>query len=291
MVTRKDDDDWIVLLAEDRVYDVKAGDLLKWSDTFCSRMVEGRGPHIAPRSADIPAYVQAPVGQQVHIEAYVGVPIVQADGTLFGTLCAIDPAPKPPDIVREEPLVQLLASLLGSILASDLQADQQRRRAERAETEAMVDELSQVGSRRAWERIVEAEETRCSRYGHPASVIVIDLDKLKEVNDDRGHAAGDEMLRSAARAICAGVREADFVARTGGDEFAVLAVNAHLFEAEKVSDRIKAALAAENIEASIGLAARVPSSGLAGAWHAADLRMYHAKKQRHSQPSSQPGAA
>jgi diguanylate cyclase len=86
MVTRTDGDDWIVLSASDHGYSVKPGDLLRWSDSFCSRMVDGKGPRIAPRSAEVPTYAEAPIGRQVPIEAYVGVPIMRADNSLFGTL-------------------------------------------------------------------------------------------------------------------------------------------------------------------------------------------------------------
>lgn len=77
MVTRTEGEDWIVLPAEDRGYDVKEGDVFRWTDSFCSQMVEGRGPCIAPQSDLIPAYANAPIGQQVSIAAYVGLPLTE----------------------------------------------------------------------------------------------------------------------------------------------------------------------------------------------------------------------
>src|SRR4051812_26487169 len=91
MVTRTEGNDWIVLGVEESKYDVKAGSVFQWSDSFCSRMVEGLGPRIAPQSDLIDVYKNAPIGAAVKIGAYVGVPLTKADGSLFGTLCAIDP--------------------------------------------------------------------------------------------------------------------------------------------------------------------------------------------------------
>src|SRR5262245_6453658 len=105
MVTRVDGDDWIVIELADRGYDVKQGAVHRWSDTLCSRMVLGQGPHVAPRAASIPAYAEAPLGRQLRIGAYLGVPLTRADGSLYGTLCAIHPFPLPENIESELPLV------------------------------------------------------------------------------------------------------------------------------------------------------------------------------------------
>ncbi len=120
MVTRTEGEDWIVLDVEDHGYGVKKGNVFRWADSFCSRMVLGQGPCIAPNSQSIPAYANAPIGQQVPIAAYVGVPIHDADGGLFGTLCAIDPAPQKESLVDELPLIELLSRLLSSYLVAEL---------------------------------------------------------------------------------------------------------------------------------------------------------------------------
>ena len=65
MVTRTESEDWIVLNANDHGYEVAPGDVFRWTDSFCSRMVKGQGPRIAPSSKAVPAYAAAPIGQQV----------------------------------------------------------------------------------------------------------------------------------------------------------------------------------------------------------------------------------
>ena len=109
-----------------------------------------------------------------------------------------------------------------------------------------------------------------------ASLVAIDLDELKRVNDRQGHAAGDRLLRRAAQVIDSTRRAADVVARLGGDEFGVLAVECDEPAAKVLADRLRGALDAAGIRASasVGHATRQPSGTLAQAWSAADAEMY-----------------
>jgi diguanylate cyclase (GGDEF)-like protein len=278
MVTRTEGDDWIVLNAEDHGYGVTDGTVFRWADSFCAHMVEGRGPRIAPRSDAVPVYADAPIGRQVKIGAYVGVPLTRGDGSLFGTLCAIHPAPQPAAIQAEQPLVELLSSLLSTILAAELRAADEARRAERAQAEALTDPLTSLYNRRGWDQLLSAEEERCRRFGHPACVVSIDLDGLKTVNDTQGHAAGDDLLRRCAEALRSSVRQQDIAARLGGDEFAVLGVECEPANAHNLVDRLRAALGEHDVEASLGFASRHPAQGLVQALHQADAAMYAEKR-------------
>lgn len=280
MVTRAEGDHWIVLQAEDHGYGVKDGTVFRWVDSFCSRMIRNEGPRVAPRSDDVPAYASAPIGRQVPIGAYVGIPLNRADGSLFGTLCAIHPSPLPDAVATELPLIELLGRLLCTVLATELQAAEQGRQVERARAEALTDGLTGLYNRRGWDQLLAAEEERCRRLGHPACVVSIDLDGLKRVNDTEGHARGDELIQRAARAIREAVRAHDVVARLGGDEFAVLGVECDTAGAAALRDRVCAALPAAAVAASVGLAQRDPRSGLAAACDLADRAMYAQKAER-----------
>lgn len=280
MVTRTEGDDWIVLHAEDHGYGVQDGAVFRWADSFCSHMVEGQGPRIAPRSEAVPAYAAAPIGRQVRIGAYVGVPLSRADGSLFGTLCAIHPAPQPEAIQAEQPLVELLSSLLSTILDAELRAAEEARKAERAQAEAMIDPLTGLFNRRGWDQLVAAEEERCRRYGHPACVVSLDLNDLKIVNDSKGHAAGDELLRRCGEALRSSVRQQDVAARLGGDEFAVLCVECDPIYIHSLVGRMRANLLEQNISASIGFACRHPTSTLSETLHQADTAMYAEKRRK-----------
>ncbi len=280
MVTRTEGDDWIVLQAEDQGYGVREGQTFRWSDSFCSRMVRREGPRIAPEVARVPAYAAAPIGRQVRIGAYVGIPLVAGDGKLFGTLCAIHPTPMPEAVAAELPLIETCARLLSTLLAGDLKAADAARRAEHAHAAATTDDLTGLHNRRGWDRVVAAEEARCRRYGHPACVVAVDLDDLKAVNDADGHAAGDALIRRAARALSAAARAADVVARVGGDEFVILAVETDPDAVVGLVGRLRAALGAADVRASFGVAPREPDRGLKAAWADADAGMYAHKRKR-----------
>ncbi len=280
MITRTQDENWIVLTAEDHGYSVKSFDVFKWTDSFCSRMVEGLGPSIAPRSIDVPAYLEAPFGQRVQISAYIGVPLNREDGTLFGTLCAIDPEPKNDEIELELPLVQMLARMLATVLESEIKLNEEIRRTERANSEANTDALTGLYNRRGWEQLASAEEARCKRFGHAAGIISIDLDDLKKTNDTAGHNSGDQLLIECSRTLKTSIRESDLAARVGGDEFVVLATETNQAGLDLLQQRIETKLEKAGISASLGRAIRRPSMTIHEAWEIADRAMYVCKRIR-----------
>lgn len=282
MLTRTEEDDWIVLFAEDHGYGVKPGRVLRWSDSFCSRMVQGLGPMISPRSAEVPAYLKAPIGAQVPIGSYIGLPICRRDGRLFGTLCAIDPAPQSDALKEELPIIESHGRLLATLLAMELEVQEGLRKAERLQVESQRDPLTGLLNRRGWDQILKAEEQRCKRYGNPSGVLVIDLDDLKKVNDKKGHAAGDRLLRKCATLLSQAVRRADLVSRLGGDEFAVLSVESNASEIAVLADRIRDSLEGACIHASIGWDLRDPRKNLQTAFRSADRQMYREKKRKKS---------
>ncbi|QDT09745.1 sensor domain-containing diguanylate cyclase [Planctomycetes bacterium K23_9] len=278
MVTRTDGVDWTVLQSKQHTYGVSAGDVFSWTDSFCSRMVQGLGPCIAPDARSVDAYADAPVSQQLDIGAYIGIPLSRPDGSLFGTLCAIDPQPQPADLVDELPRLIMASRMLSTILATELKAEAEMRRANHAEAEAETDALTNAFNRRGWDRMLSAEESRCHRYGHIASIIAIDLDDFKNVNDSQGHSAGDRTLMQVAQALERASRACDVVARTGGDEFAIIAVECDEFQSAQFIRRIKENLSQFNIQASIGTATRSPTMSLDKAWIQADKNMYEKKQ-------------
>ena len=279
MLTRAEGDDWIVLDAEDRGYGLKEGDILRWSESYCARMVQGLGPRCAPDAKQVPAYADAPINLKVPIASYIGVPLCYGDGSLFGTLCAISPTPQSPQLLNDLPMIELMASMLSALLVAELRVSIESRSADKARNMATRDELTALFNRRGWDEILDAEEVRCERYGTPACVISIDLDGFKHVNDTQGHDAGDAHLRRAARTLENTARSSDLVARVGGDEFAVLALEANHGAGESFVARLRAAFGAAGIDASIGVVSRT-SAGLAATWKLADEAMYADKRRR-----------
>lgn len=193
----------------------------------------------------------------------------EASRAVFSTLAETEP--KTPS--------ELLMRLLATLMATEARAEEAGLRAAQAESESLVDPLTGLANRRAWERAIDIEEDRCSRFGTPASVAIIDLDDLKVVNDTFGHQAGDNLLRRVAKVIKIETRAHDFIARLGGDEFAVLAVNCNEHDAELLGLRLSLALAAEGVQASLGVSSRInPEHHLKDVWDQADSTMYRSKQ-------------
>jgi hypothetical protein len=119
LVTRVEDGQWLIEQARDEGYGIEVGDAYRFADTYCAKMVEGLGPRFAPESNRVPCYAAAGIGKELPIAAYIGVPLLRADGSLFGTLCAIDPAPQAPGVGEDFPLVEVSGRLLSSLLEKD----------------------------------------------------------------------------------------------------------------------------------------------------------------------------
>ncbi|MFC5864551.1 diguanylate cyclase [Acidicapsa dinghuensis] len=130
----------------------------------------------------------------------------------------------------------------------------------RAETDA----LTGIANRRRFNQVLHIECTRFTRGHAPFSLLMIDLDYFKEVNDRYGHAAGDEVLRQVAQILLATLRSTDLVARYGGEEFAVLLTETRIQGAMVIAERIRAAveervISADGNEISLTLSIGVTS--------------------------------
>ena len=278
MLSRIEKNDWIVLQATDP--EIDPGVIFSYPNSYCKQMVEGNGPRVAAHCQLVEAYREAPCNQSMQIGAYIGIPVSFADGTLFGTLCAIDSNIQPESIEGELPLLEMLAQLLSTLLGAELALEDERRISERDRMAAALDPLTGIYNRQGWNHILALEEQRCRDYGHSASVIAVDLDDLKPVNDTQGHAAGDELLKATAAVLSQQFRPGDCVARHGGDEFWVLLVNCNEATAALITERLKGAFAIAGIRASCGWATRHPSHGLLRAMEIADQAMYADKRLR-----------
>jgi diguanylate cyclase (GGDEF)-like protein len=95
-------------------------------------------------------------------------------------------------------------------------------RAEEFQRLALVDPLTGLYNRRVAKERLEAEASRSQRYGHALTVVSLDLDKFKQINDTYGHLAGDHVLKEFAARLSSAIRLSDFAARMGGDEFLLL---------------------------------------------------------------------
>ncbi|PAX08989.1 sensor domain-containing diguanylate cyclase [Sphingomonas lenta] len=146
--------------------------------------------------------------------------------------------------------------------------DIRRRKALEAELvqRATVDELTGLANRRHFTERLTAELERASRHGRPLTLALFDIDHFKRVNDTRGHAAGDQVLRAVAAVANATVRITDLVGRIGGEEIAVLMPDTDEGDAALVAERLRIAVARHHVVVGGGAVVRVTiSTGLAKA--------------------------
>ncbi len=145
------------------------------------------------------------------------------------------------------------------------------------------DGLTELLNQRGWEEVLQQEQLRAKRYGHSTGILICDLDGLKKVNDLQGHQAGDLWIKRAAHCIGRSVRDVDLVARIGGDEFAIMALECSQETLEGLLNRLSDALAQEGIGASWGGILAAPGESFAQAIREADKRMYVMKEAHHRQ--------
>ncbi len=148
---------------------------------------------------------------------------------------------------------------------------------------ATTDGMTGIANHRAFQDQVRAVMARASRAENSTTLLLCDVDRFKQYNDNYGHPAGDEVLRNAARLLRQSIREGDFVARYGGEEFAILLPNTGSAEALEVAERVRRAVeefpfAWRQVTLSIGISA--PMAGVAAPQslvESADRALYAAK--------------
>ena len=161
-------------------------------------------------------------------------------------------------------------------------------RARQFASEARTDHLTGLANRREFERVMEREVALAERHRRRLSVMMIDLDNLKRINDRQGHRAGDGALRVVAQQLLRVVRASDVCARVGGDEFAVAMPETDLDRARDVAMRLRRAVdhaalsmrAPEHVEVSVGIAAWRAGADWQTVYQAADSDLYEDKRRR-----------
>jgi diguanylate cyclase (GGDEF)-like protein len=237
------------------------------------------------RFADNPLVVASP-----HIRFYAGCPLRGPGGAKLGTLCLIDREPRElsdedratlhdfAKIAEAEFRLNLVCGAQGELLAE----------LDRTRLQAAIDPLTRLWNRGAMNEIVRRELVTVRRAGKGVAFVMIDLDHFKRVNDTRGHATGDDVLRESAARMTGAIRTRDSLGRYGGEEFLAVIPEATRDEAAAVAERLRACLAQEAVATGTGPLAVTASLGLAWAsaadppsadvlLAAADAALYRAK--------------
>jgi diguanylate cyclase (GGDEF)-like protein len=233
-------------------------------------------------SADVAADRRLP-HPSTAASAAVAFPL-ECRGRVIGALVALDrlPAAREPKLAAPS-LAALTAALEPGAIALD-----NALRMQRAEALSVTDDLTQLYNSRYLSQVLRRETKRASRSGRPLSLLFIDLDGFKSINDTHGHLFGSSALVEAAAVIRASARETDVVARFGGDEFALVLPDTGSEGAVAVGERIRDRIAAHHFLQAEGLDIRLTVSvGVATLpdvaasadqlIHAADEAMYWVK--------------
>ena len=206
--------------------------------SFCGHAILGSEVFVIPdtkkdlRFADNPLVLDAP-----HIRFYAGYPLQSINGSNLGTLCIIDR--KPREFSQKD--IEALSDL-GYIVEQEIITMQL----------ATIDELTKISNRRGIMSLMPHYLNFCKRQNTTASLIFVDLDNFKLINDKFGHAEGDYALTAFADQMSNTFRQTDLLARLGGDEFIVLFSDTEKCTAINVMDKFSDALKRYNQQAKRG---------------------------------------
>ncbi len=207
------------------------------------------------------------------IRSYLGVPLRTPDGYNVGSLCIADCVPRKFDDRQ--------AQILGKL--AEIVVEQMELR-QIAKLDAMTGALT----RRGFFSEAEKEFLRAARYDRPSSLVIVDIDHFRDLNDRYGHPAGDAVLISIANACMASMRRSDIFGRIGGGQFALLLPETDGHEAQDAAERIRGMIEGTTVETpraairatvSCGIAPiPAPSEGVATWFAEADIALYEAKQ-------------
>ncbi|MBU6459294.1 MAG: sensor domain-containing diguanylate cyclase [Proteobacteria bacterium] len=206
--------------------------------SFCHHAIKEDGPLIVPDALEDARFSSnSLVTHEPKIRFYAGCPIKAVNGYKLGTLCIIDQKPRYFTGDDIKVLVDLASMVEREVAVMQL---------------ATMDELTNVSNRRGFMMLSEHALQLGRRQNLPISLVFMDLDKFKLVNDMLGHAEGDRVLISFARQMKRAYRDSDILARLGGDEFAALLINTTKEKAEEAVTRLRQLVRAAALEANRG---------------------------------------
>lgn len=249
--------------------------------SFCGHAIlEPNVLHVPDATADRRFHDNPLVTGEPNIRFYAGCPIAAPDGSLVGTVCVIDDQPRELDLRDLEALEDLAAIVEQELAMQRLAVD---------------DDLTRLKNRRGFELFGAQVLAMCRRQHSPALMLFADVDGLKVANDTHGHQAGDRLLQDVAATLQGSLRDADVIARIGGDEFAALLSGTD--DATAVVDRLQRAVDLRNritgvdqfpMSISVGCARFEPDSpeSLEALVHRADAAMYQVKRAHRAEPGA-----
>ncbi|VXC51325.1 GGDEF domain-containing protein [Pseudomonas sp. 8AS] len=259
--------------------------------SFCGHAVAARSPLVVedarldPRFADNPLVTGAPF-----IRFYAGQPLYSLDQQPIGTLCLLHSQPRgltPEEGQRLRDLATLVEGYL-HLRTLGQQAQRLRQAVSREQRKALIDPLTQLWNRAGLQQFYAREQAAAGEQGLQLALIYCDLDHFKRVNDQFGHAGGDQVLWQSARRMSAALRPNDVLVRLGGEEFIALVSVHDAGELHGIAERMRQTLGGTpmsvgqhslTVTASLGTAIAAAGEAQATLLERADSALYLAKQQ------------
>ncbi len=246
-------------------------------ELYCEWVIANQQPLLV-NDADTDADWRGNPDTKLGMISYYGVPVNWPSGDCFGTFCILDRHPKTPTS-NEKRFVERFARVVEDHLRLiELSANY--------EYLASHDPLTGIFNRRTFDEVARQQISAAQRSGTSMALVAFDLDHFKAVNDELGHAAGDKVLQSVSDAVTANLRQSDFFARTGGEEFVILGTVENANGLLAMGERIRSAVenaqinhasATGPVTISCGISVLHADDNLEALMKRADDAMYQAK--------------
>ncbi len=265
--------------------------------TFCHYTILEKTPLVINDVTKDPVFNAVPTLKSLGVRAYAGVPLVTQDGQVLGSFCAIDFKPKHWSDLDIEILSAFALSLMREInlrmaiqetTSLNMRLIEQVKKIDlmnqQLEVLAATDPLTGLQNRRAFEHMLGQELAMLKRRSTPLSVLIIDVDHFKLINDNHGHATGDKILMIIATILTSSARNMDAVCRIGGEEFAIILPDTDKASALEVAERMRATVASADllntsVTISLGAATLLNGENASSLFVRADKAMYLAKQK------------
>ncbi|GBE58469.1 phytochrome-like protein cph2 [bacterium BMS3Abin01] len=245
----------------------------------CPGLVVQRGEPVLEENLSEADPEENPLAKHPEFSSHIGIPL-ESKGRVRGVMCLLSPD-KDGFSQEEIKILAAIGSEIGVAIENAELYERSYSHSKKMEELSITDSLTGLFNRRFFYRRLKEEMARAKRQKHPVSLLVVDLDNLKQYNDEKGHLKGDEALRGVAQAITACIRQdVDSGYRYGGDEFAVILPYSDEVKASGVAERIRntyEGFAFPNTSLSIGLTELNFSEGVDELVSRADSAMYVAK--------------
>lgn len=262
----------------DGAFKIQIGDTIKSDNNGDFPLELGFHNHIDPVSLEIegsrPLLVKNIYSHILHI-------VYGDSGQIFGAILGISAKEMPMENSQAIPILSLISDMYVKTHLAYQNILVEKRRSESAMELANRDALTRLLNRRGWYKEIESREKALKQEGGRCSLLVIDIDGFKVINDKHGHLRGDDILKTVGRIVGEHATNSDIAARIGGDEFGLVMCGQEPRIAVGISKSISEDLSSHGINVSVGMASvKGPDYDFNAAYKRASGKMYKRKSLR-----------